>query len=124
MDVTNALIAKGAKDIYVAISHNVINHKGVENILKSKIKFVISTDTVENPETEPYKDRFKIISAAPMFAQSIKIIHDRAPMSDLFQRDFTERMLEMSFLEQTSFLDGEGTMPGKCACPSEEKKPS
>jgi hypothetical protein len=39
-----------------------------------------------------------------MFAQSVKIIHDRTPMSNLFKREFTARMLDMSFAEQTTML--------------------
>jgi len=103
IDIAYGLLDKGAKHIYAALSHNVLNAKGVRAIEESPIEVLISTDTVECPEAADSK-KIKIISAAPMFAQSIKIIHDRAPMSNLFKRDFTERMLDMSFAEQTTLL--------------------
>ncbi|HOR13514.1 MAG TPA: ribose-phosphate diphosphokinase [Clostridia bacterium] len=105
IDVAHGLKDKGAKHIYAALSHNVLNAESIKRIEKSPIELLLSTDTVECPEAEG-SEKIKIISAAPMFAQSVKIIHDRAPMSSLFRREFTKRMLDMSFAEQITLLKG------------------
>lgn len=103
IDIALGLKDKGANRIYAALSHNVLNAKGIQRIEDSPIEVLISTDTVDCPEAKNSK-KIKIISAAPMFAQSVKVIHDRAPMSNLFKREFTQRMLDMSFSEQTTLL--------------------
>jgi ribose-phosphate pyrophosphokinase len=103
IDIAHGLKDKGAKRIYAALSHNVLNEKGIRRIDESPIEYLITTDTVECPEAR-LSNKIKIISAAPMFAQSVKIIHDRTPMSNLFKREFTARMLDMSFAEQTTML--------------------
>ncbi len=103
IDIALGLKDKGANRIYAALSHNILNAKGIQRIEDSPIEVLISTDTVECPEAKNSK-KIKIISAAPMFAQSVKVIHDRAPMSNLFKREFTQRMLDMSFSEQTTLL--------------------
>ncbi len=103
IDVAHGLRDKGAKRLFAALSHNILDAKGIKRIEESPIEMLVSTDTVECPEAKGSK-KIKIISAAPMFAQSVKIIHDRTPMSLLFEREFTQRMLDMSFEEQTSLL--------------------
>lgn len=103
VDVAHGLKDKGASHIYAALSHNVLNAKGIARIDESPIELLVSTDTVECPEAKQSK-KIKIISAAPMFAQSVKIIHDKTPMSNLFKREFTERMLDMSFAEQMALI--------------------
>ncbi len=103
IDVALGLKDKGANHIYAALSHNVLSEKGIERIHESSIEMVVTTDTVECPCAK-HSNKFKIISAAPMFAQSVKIIHDRTSMSNLFKREFTERMLDMSFAEQIALI--------------------
>ncbi len=103
IDIAHGLKDKGAKRIFAALSHNVLNEKGIARIDESPIEYLITTDTVDCPEAK-LSNKIKIISAAPMFAQSVKIIHDRTPMSNLFKREFTARMLDMSFAEQTTML--------------------
>ena len=103
IDIALGLKDKGANRIFAALSHNVLNAKGIAKIEDSPIEVLISTDTVDCPEAAN-STKIKLISAAPMFAQSVKVIHDRAPMSNLFKREFTQRMLDMSFSEQTTLL--------------------
>ncbi|MDL2235910.1 ribose-phosphate diphosphokinase [Christensenellaceae bacterium OttesenSCG-928-L17] len=104
VDVALGLKDKGAKRIYAALSHNVLNEKAIARIEDSPIEALVVTDTLECPEAK-CSSKIKIISAAPMFAQSVKIIHDRTPMSNLFRREFTARMLDMSFAEQITMLE-------------------
>jgi len=103
VDIARGLKEKGANKIYAGLSHNVLSETGVEKIENSPLEFVVSTDTVDFPYA--YKStKIRTISAAPMFAQAVKIIHDKTPMSAMFEQGFSKQMIEMSF-EQPSLLD-------------------
>ncbi|MEG1548079.1 MAG: ribose-phosphate diphosphokinase [Clostridia bacterium] len=100
VDVAHGLKDKGAKDIYAFLSHVVMREKGVKRIEESPIKLLVSTDTVNCPAALT-SDKIKIISAAPMFAEAVQHVHDRLPISDVFDNP-PKRMLEMSFARQLS----------------------
>ncbi len=100
VDVAHGLKDKGAKDIYAFLSHVVLGEKGVKKIENSPIKLLVSTDTVECPAIK-LSSKIRIISAAPLFAQAVKYIHDRESMSYMFDH-VPERLLEMSFAKQLS----------------------
>ena len=102
-EVTRYLKDKGANRIFAALSHNVLGAKGIQKIEDSPIEFLVSTDTVECPDAH-LSSKLRFISAAPMFAQAVKLIHDRAPMSTMFDKRINKRMLDMSFCEQQSLL--------------------
>lgn len=103
VDVAYGLKEKGANKIYAALSHNVLNEKGIKRIEDSPLEFIVSTDTLEWPFAYlPPKVRY--ISAAPMFAQAIKLIHGRSTISSLFDNDVSKRLMDMSFAEQQTLL--------------------
>lgn len=95
-DVAHGLKERGAKDVYAFLSHVVLSEKGVKRIEESPIKLLVSTDTVECPEAEK-SDKIKLISAAPLFARSIELIHDHHSISHVFSEDLTARFLNCSF---------------------------
>ena len=95
-DVAHGLKERGAKDIYAFLSHVVLSEKGVKRIEDSPIKLLVSTDTVECPEAEK-SEKIKLISAAPLFARSIELIHDHHSISHVFSEDLTARFLNCSF---------------------------
>jgi len=103
VDIARGLKERGAKRIFGALSHNCMNEKALNRFDDSPYEFVVTTDTVECPEARKHP-KIKIISAAPMFAQAVKIIHDKAPMSTLFDQRISKRMLDMSFAEQLTLL--------------------
>ncbi len=103
VDIARGLKEKGAKRIFGALSHNCMNEKALSRFDESPYEFIVTTDTVECPEARKHP-KIKIISAAPMFAQAVKIIHDKAPMSTLFDHRVNKRMLDMSFAEQLTLL--------------------
>lgn len=94
-EVAHGLKDKGAKDIYAFLSHVVMQEKGVERIEKSPIKLLVTTDTVDCPAAEN-SDKIHIISAAPMFAEAVRHIHDKQSMSTLFDNP-PLHMLDESF---------------------------
>ena len=103
IDIARGLQEKGAKRIFGALSHNCMNEKALGRFDDSPYEFIVTTDTVECPEARKHP-KIKIISAAPMFAQAVKLIHDKAPMSTLFDQRISKRMLDMSFAEQLTLL--------------------
>lgn len=103
IDVAHGLKDKGAKRIYAFLSHVVLQEAGVKRIEESPIELLISTDTVDCPAVVGSK-KIRIVSAAPMFAEAVKAIHDREPVSNLFDHT-PKRMLEMSFSQQLSLED-------------------
>lgn len=96
VDVAHGLKDKGAKDIYAFLSHVVLRENGVKKIENSPIKLLVSTDTVECPEAE-HSSKIKIISAAPLFAHAVQLIHDRHSISQMFLDDPSKRLMHMSF---------------------------
>ena len=103
VDVATGLKEKGANNIYAFLSHVVMNEKAVKRIEDSPISLLVSTDSVEC-EPALHSDKIDIISAAPMFAEAVRRIHDREPVSNMF--DYApQRMLDMSFAKQVSILD-------------------
>lgn len=89
VDVAKELRNRGAKRIIGVLSHVLLNDKGVKKIEDSEIEFLVSTDSVHNPyvlET----DKIRLISAAPLFAETIRRIDKRESVSPLFNRVPTE----------------------------------
>ncbi len=103
VDVAHGLKDKGANKVYAFLSHVVLQEKGVRRIEESPIELLVSTDTVDCPAVQNSK-KIRIVSAAPMFAEAVRAIHDREPVSNLFDHT-PKRMLEMSFSQQLTLND-------------------
>jgi ribose-phosphate pyrophosphokinase len=95
IEISEGLKAHGAKKIYGALAHNSMNERALQRIQDSVFEWVLTTDTVECPEAAKY-DKLRLVSAAPMFAEAVRILHDRAPMSWLFDSAANEMMLQKS----------------------------
>jgi ribose-phosphate pyrophosphokinase len=83
VSMAHVLQARGARDIYAAVSHGVLSKGSVAKLHDSPIRKLFMTDTVE-PACEPLGDKIEIISVAKLFAQAIRSIHDRTSVSMLF----------------------------------------
>ena len=95
IDVAHGLKDKGANKIYAFLSHVVLQEKGVKRIDESPIELLVSTDTVDCPAVANSK-KIRIISAAPLFAEAVRTIHEREPMAYMFEH-LPARLMEMSF---------------------------
>lgn len=82
-DLAKALRAKGARRIFAVLSHNVITETGAQALRESPIELIIATDTVDNPYTRNH-ERVHIVSAAPLFAETIIRYHNYQSVSPLF----------------------------------------
>ena len=83
VSMAEVLKARGAKDVYAAVSHGVLSAGAVTVIEQSPIRRMFMTDTIE-PAAEPHSSKIEMISVAPLFAQAIRSIHDRTSVSMLF----------------------------------------
>lgn len=95
INLAEELKRRGAKKIYASLSHIMLNEKGIEKLKTSPIELIISTDSVYNLKVRD-NPKIKIISAAPLFAETIRRIHYRESVSGLFE-EIPQRILDESF---------------------------
>ena len=85
VNAVKALKDKGAKDVYVYITHAVLSGHAVEKIEKSTIKKLITTDTIDNSQKTKGNKKIEIISLAPMISEAMKRIANSTSVSSLFK---------------------------------------
>ena len=85
VNAAKALKDKGARDIYVFITHAVLSGNAVEKIENSQIKKLITTDTIDNSKKIKKSKKIEIISLAPMISEAMKRIANSTSVSSLFK---------------------------------------
>lgn len=73
----------GAKAIYAGCTHGVLSGPAIERIKNSNIKELVITNTIPLPE-EKRIDNITVLSIAPLFAETIKRIHEERPLGELY----------------------------------------
>ena len=72
----------GAKEIYAGCTHGVLSANAVERIQNSPIKEMVMTNTIPLDEHKKI-DKIKVLSIAPLFAESIKRINEGRPLGEI-----------------------------------------
>jgi len=85
VNAAKALKDKGAKEIYVYITHAVLSGSAVDKIKESQIKKLIITDTIDNSKKIKISKKIEVISIAPMMSEAIKRISNSTSVSSLFK---------------------------------------
>ena len=85
VNAAKALKDKGAKEIYVYITHAVLSGSAVDKIKESQIKKLIITDTIDNSKKIKASKKIEVISIAPMMSEAIKRISNSTSVSSLFK---------------------------------------
>ena len=85
VNAAKALKEKGAKDIYVYITHAVLSGNAVDKLEKSQIKKLITTDTIDNSKKIIKAKKIEVISIAPMISEAMKRISNSTSVSSLFK---------------------------------------
>ena len=85
VNAAKALKDKGAKEIYVYITHAVLSGSAVDKIKESQIKKLIITDTIDNSKKIKISKKIEVISFAPMISEAIKRISNPTSVSSLFK---------------------------------------
>ncbi|MTI82112.1 MAG: ribose-phosphate diphosphokinase [Firmicutes bacterium] len=78
-----ALLDRGAKEIYACCTHPVLSGPAVERLQNSVIKELVVTNTIQLNEEKLF-DRVKVLSVAPILGEAIIRIHEDLSVSKLF----------------------------------------
>ena len=84
VNAAEALIKKGARDVHVFVTHAVLSGDAIDRIKKSKIKKLITTDSIDNTKRIKNISKIQVLSIAPLMAEAIKRISNSTSVSDLF----------------------------------------
>ncbi len=84
VEATRALLDRGASEVHACVTHPVLSGPAVERIEKSELKSLVVTDTLPLRPQAAHCDKIKVVSAARLFSQAIKSIHNEDSISSLF----------------------------------------
>lgn len=79
----NALLEKGAKEVYACCTHPVLSGPAIRRLAESPVKEVIVTNSIDLSE-EKQIGKIKVLSIAPLFGEAIRRIHEDLSVSSLF----------------------------------------
>jgi ribose-phosphate pyrophosphokinase len=83
-NAADALLAKGAKAVYAYATHGVLSGGAVARIRDSKLKSLVTTDTIAATEEIAKCKSIRRISIAPLLAEAIRRISSEESVSVLF----------------------------------------
>lgn len=79
----NALVEKGATEVYACCTHAVLSGPAIERIQNSKIKELVVTNSIALPE-EKRIDKLIELSVAPLISEAITRVYEEKSVSTLF----------------------------------------
>lgn len=83
IETAEMLTRLGAVGVSAMVTHGILSPGAVGRIEASPIDELLITDTIEH-RFEPLTPKIKVLSAAPLFAEAIRSIHERTSVSRLF----------------------------------------
>ena len=84
VNAVDALKKKGAKEVYVFITHAVLSGDAAKKIQNSKIKKLIITDSIDNSNKIKNNNKIEVLSITSLMSEAIKRIANSNSVSDLF----------------------------------------
>ena len=84
VNAVDALKKKGAKEVYVFITHAVLSGEASTKIKNSKIKKLIITDSIDNSNKIKNNNKIEVLSISSLMSEAIKRIANSNSVSDLF----------------------------------------
>jgi len=83
---TEALLNRGAHEVYACCTHGVLSGDCAGRIRDSQIKEVVITNTIPISEetVQESGNKIRTLTVAPIFAKAIERIYEDLPMSILF----------------------------------------
>jgi len=85
INAAKALKQRGAKDVYVYISHGVLSGDAVKSIKNSPIKKLVITDTINNENKVRSAKNIEILSISNLMGEAIRRISNSTSVSFLFK---------------------------------------
>ena len=80
-----ALKERGAKEVYVYITHGVLSGDAVKKIKNSVIKNLVITDTIDNIAKTKNVKNIEVLPISALMGEAIKRISNSTSVSDLFK---------------------------------------
>ena len=80
-----ALKDRGAKEVYVYITHGVLSGEAVKKIQKSVIKKLVITDSIDNQIRVNKAKNIEVLTISNLMGEAIKRISNSTSVSDLFK---------------------------------------
>ena len=80
-----ALKKRGAKEVFVYITHGVLSGDAVKKIQKSVIKNLVITDTIDNGAKTKNIKNIEVLPISTLMGEAIKRISNSTSVSDLFK---------------------------------------
>ncbi|MCL6454550.1 MAG: ribose-phosphate diphosphokinase [Alicyclobacillus sp.] len=78
-----ALIERGAREVYACCIHPVLSADGVDKLARSPIREVVVTNTIALPP-EKRIDKIRVLSVAELMAEAVMRVHTHRSVSQLF----------------------------------------
>ena len=85
VNAAEALKDRGAKEVFVYITHGVLSGEAVKKIKNSVIKNLVITDTIDNSEKIKSAKNIEVLSISALMGEAIKRISNSTSVSDLFK---------------------------------------
>ncbi|WP_262589759.1 ribose-phosphate pyrophosphokinase [Candidatus Pelagibacter communis] len=85
VNAAKALKDRGAKEVYVYITHGVLSGEAVKKIKNSVIKNLVITDTIDNSDKIKGAKNIEVLSISGLMGEAIKRISNSTSVSDLFK---------------------------------------
>ncbi|MEI3430148.1 MAG: ribose-phosphate diphosphokinase [Clostridia bacterium] len=85
METVRVLKQFGAEAIYAGCTHGVLSGPAIERIQNSPIKELVITNTIPLSE-EKQIPQIKVVSIAPLFAETIKRLNEKRPLGELLRK--------------------------------------
>ena len=85
VSAAQALKDRGAKEVYVYITHGVLSGEAVKKIKNSVIKNLVITDTIDNMSRVKGAKNIEVLSISSLMGEAIKRISNSTSVSDLFK---------------------------------------
>ena len=85
VNAAKALKDRGAKEVYVYITHGVLSGEAVDKIKKSVIRKLVITDTIDNQDKIKNVKNIEVLPISALMGEAIKRISNSTSVSDLFK---------------------------------------
>jgi len=85
VNAAKALKERGAKEVYVYITHGVLSGDAVKKIKNSVIKNLVITDTIDNSSKIKNVKNIEVLPISALMGEAIKRISNSTSVSDLFK---------------------------------------
>ena len=85
VNAAKALKDRGAKEVFVYITHGVLSGDAVKKIKSSVIKNLVITDTIDNGDKVKSAKNIELLPISSLMGEAIKRISNSTSVSDLFK---------------------------------------